>query len=205
MTECLREFFLRLSLLPNEGAPMSMRSTLLSSSLAWVCCAALLAAGCGDDEPETPSNPPPSELEGDWKFGTISFTNFFGDQGQYIGNAGGVAVYFDFNKDGTFKQQVYFNARNYNCVTQTWTEMTGTTTFTGSTFTTHPTKGRYKASDTCNSRNNFDRSMTEDEESSNGRTYTWKFGKFEGNPEDTKTYLMISQDQGQSWNYFLHP
>jgi hypothetical protein len=184
---------------------MSMRSTLLSSSLAWVCCAALLAAGCGDDESDTPSTPPPSELEGDWRFGTISFTNFFGDQGQYIGNAGGVAVSFDFNKDGTFRQQVYINQRNYNCVTQAWTEMTGTTTFDATTFKTHVTKGRYKASDTCNSSFNFDRSMSGDERDSNSRTYTWKFGKNEGNSEDTKTYLMISQDQGQYWNYFLRP
>ncbi|MDC0714728.1 hypothetical protein POL68_40135 [Stigmatella sp. ncwal1] len=182
---------------------MSMRSTLLASSLAWVCCVTLLS-GCSDDE-ETPGTPPPSELEGDWRFGTISFTNFFGDQGQYIGNAGGVAVAFDFDKSGKFKQQVYINQRDYNCVTQTWTEMEGTATFDGATFTTHPSKGRFKASDNCISANNFDRSMTADERENRNVTYTWKFGKFEGNPDDPKTYLMISQDQGQNWNYFQRP
>ncbi|SEU09117.1 hypothetical protein [Stigmatella erecta] len=184
---------------------MSMRSTLRSSSLAWVCCAVLLS-GCGDDETSnTPSTPPPSELEGDWKFGTISFTNFWGDQGQYIGNAGGVAVFFDFDKSGKFKQQVYINQRSYNCVTQTWTEMEGTATFDATTFTAYPTKGRYKASDTCYSSNNFERDMTKAEREDNITTYTWKYGKRDESYDDPKTYLMISQDQGQSWNYFQRP
>ncbi|ADO70855.1 uncharacterized protein STAUR_3063 [Stigmatella aurantiaca DW4/3-1] len=182
---------------------MSMRSTLLASSLVWACCAALLS-GCSDDE-ETPGNPPPSELEGEWKFGTISFTNFYGDQGQYVGNAGTVAVYFDFDKNGKFKQQIYIGQRNYGCLTQVWTEMEGTATFTSTTFTTHPSKGRYKTSDNCTSANNIDRSMTDKEREDRNVLYTWKFGKFEENPEDTKTYLMISQDQGEYWNYFLRP
>ncbi|SEK52514.1 hypothetical protein SAMN05444354_101788 [Stigmatella aurantiaca] len=184
---------------------MSMRSTLLSSSLAWVCCAALLATGCGDDESETPSSPPPSELKGDWKYGTASFTNFFGDQGEYIGSGGGTAVYFDFNEDGTFKQQVYFNIRNGYCVTQSWTEMTGTATFDATTFTTYVTKGRYKASDTCNSSFNFDRSMTEQERKTNSSAHLWTIGKNEINPDDPKTYLKIRKSPSQAWDYFLRP
>jgi len=179
---------------------MRMRSNLLPAALAWVCCAAL--AGCGSDsgggDENTPITPAPQSLVGDWKYGVSSFTNFWGDQGQYYGNAGGVSVFFTFQADGHYKQQVYVNQRNYSCLTETWTESTGTATFDSSSFTIYPTVGRYKASDNCVDRNNFDRAMTDQERQDFVKTFLWKF---DVNPNDGKTYLMVGFDQ-DTWSYF---
>lgn len=195
---------------------MSMRSTLLPAALAWVCCA--LLAGCesnsaggdgggdnggnggggGGGSTNTPRTATPQELVGDWKFGIGSFTNFWGNQGQYYGSGGGTSVFWSFERDGDYKQQVYINRRNYNCLIQTWTETVGTTTFDGNKFTIYPVTGRYKASDSCIDKNNFDRPMTEQERKDFVKSFLWKF---ETNPNDGKTYLMVGFDEN-TWSHF---
>lgn len=190
---------------------MSKRSSLLSAALA-VCCAALLA-GCGSknndgttpeerEKWDTPRSTPPQELKGDWQFGLASFTNFWTDQGAYVGNAGGTSVYFTFEDDGTYKQLVYITQRQYACNLQTWTETKGTVKFEGNKFTVHPQIGRYKASDTCLTTNNFDRAMTDDERKERTETYVWRW---ETNPNDGKTYLMIGWEGTDLWNHFKRP
>jgi hypothetical protein len=186
---------------------MISRSTLLTSALAWVCCVSL-GCGCGsssgnnDNTPNdnTPRTETPSELQGDWKHGVISFTNFWDDQGTYVGNAGGTAVFFQFQKDGRYKQFVYINRRVYNCVTQTWTETNGTTVFEQGKFTVHPTVGHYKASDSCVIQNNFERPMTAQEVKDNVQTFLWKWE----DRDDGKTWLKIGFDES-TWSYFERP
>jgi hypothetical protein len=168
----------------------------------------LALSGCGDDdgagldgngpEPLTPISPAPEELVGDWKFGTISFTNFWSSQGQYIGNGGGTAVRFSIEPDGRYAQQVYLSRRNYGCVMETWTETVGTATFDDGELTIYPTRGRYKASDTCSDANNFDRPMTDQEREDFVKTFLWKF---EVNPLDGETYLMLGFDEN-TWSHF---
>jgi hypothetical protein len=187
---------------------MISRSALLTSALAWVCGVSL-ACGCGSSSgnnnnthnTNTPRTETPAELQGDWKHGVISFTNFWDDQGQYVGNAGGIGVYFTFQKDGSYKQFLYINQRSYNCVTQTWTETNGTTVFEAGKFTVHPTVGHYKASDSCVDRNNFERPMTAQEIKDKVQVYLWKF---ETRADDGKTWLKIGFDE-QTWNYFDQP
>lgn len=186
---------------------MMSRSALWMSVLALMCCASL-GCGCGSSSsaPNTPipSDSPRSEapaaLQGDWKYGVISFTNFWSDQGEYVGNAGGTGVYFQFQKDGTYKQFVYINRRVYNCVTQTWTETNGTAVFEEGKFTVHPVVGHYKASDSCVGQNNFERAMTAQEVKDNVVTFLWKFET----DNYGKTWLKVGHDE-QTWSYFERP
>ena len=141
----------------------------------------------------------PSSVQGDWKFGTISMISFWDDHtGDYLGTAGGVAVFFEFEPNGTYKHYVYVLVRNYGCVTQSWTEMRGTVDFSETTFLATPKQGKFKASDNCNDRYNFQRAMTSAELAERRREYLWKF---EQNPNDGKTYLMVGHD-AQTWSHF---
>jgi hypothetical protein len=184
---------------------MRKRSTLLRAALALASCA--LLAGCGDDgggeapNPDlTPRTQTPQEMVGGWRFGSSSFTNFWGNQSQYHGSGGATSVYWSFERDGGYKQQVYISRRNDSgCLIETWTETVGTTTFDGNKFTIHPVTGRYKAADPCAEKNNFDRPMTDQERKSSVRTYLWKF---ETNPKDGKTYMMVGFDEN-TWTEFL--
>lgn len=182
---------------------MRMHSTLLPAALAWVCCA--LLAGCGDGSSGedanagvTPRTATPQEMVGGWRFGIGSFTNFWGNQGQYYGSGGGTSVYWYFESDGDYKQQVYINRRNSGCLIETWTETVGTTTFNGNKFTIYPVTGRYKAADTCIDKNNFDRPMTAQERKDFVKTFLWKF---ETNPDDGKLYMMVGFDE-ETWSPF---
>ncbi len=182
---------------------MRMRSTLLPAALAWVCCS--LLAGCGSDSGDddgTPDVPPrtatPQEMVGGWRSGSASFTNFWGNQNQYYGSEGGASVYWSFESDGDYKQQVYLNRRTNGCLIETWTETVGTTTFDGNTFTIYPATGRYKAADTCLDKNNFDRPMTAQERRDFVKTYLWKF---ETDPSDGKRYMMVGFDE-RNWSPF---
>jgi hypothetical protein len=170
----------------------------------------ILLAACGGDK--SPSGPAdndsggpepggyvPGSVVGNWKFGTISMLSFWDDHtGDYIGTASGVAVFFIFAPDGRFTELVYVLARNYGCVTQTWTEMEGTVNFGSDTFDAAPKSGRYRASDSCIERNNFERPMNVDELAGAHRTFLWRF---ETNPNDGKTYLMVGHD-ADTWSSF---
>jgi hypothetical protein len=185
----------------------ALRATALLPSLVALLLAACggdnSATGPGDDNPGDPNGQPggrvPSELVGDWKFGTISMLSFWDDHtGDYLGSASGVAVFFTFKPNGRYTQLVYVLARNYGCVTQTWTEMQGAVDFAGGSFETEPTAGRYKASDNCIGRNNFERPMTAGELAGVQRTFLWRF---EANPNDGKRYLMVGHN-ADTWSSF---
>jgi hypothetical protein len=76
--------------------------------------------------------------------------------------------------------------------------MKGTVDFGESTFLATPKQGKYKASDTCNERFNFQRPMTSAELADRRVEYLWKF---EQNPYDGKTYLMVGHDD-ETWSHF---
>lgn len=148
-------------------------------------------AACGDknatgpDDSGTPVTPVPSTLSGEWVYGNISPTNFWNDHtGQYAGNAYGIGVFLDLKPNGRFTQMVYIYTQQYNCATQTWTHMEGTVTVNGSQISFYPTKGNYKASDTCIASHNFQRPMSSSELSAEqGETWAWEIDDSSGQPK----------------------
>jgi hypothetical protein len=171
-----------------------------------LAAAAALSAACADASatgPDGSSGSPdgsgsgsggnvPSSIVGSWKAGTISSLGFWDTHtGDYLGTAGGIAIFFKFQPNGGYTMQLYVMTRSYGCVTEAWTQLQGTVTFDGDgTFVTHPTVGRYKASDNCIARNNFDRAATSAELDGQRLTHYWSF---EVNQTDGKTYLMIGR------------
>lgn len=61
-----------------------------------------------------------------WTLGTISSINFWDEGSTEYRNAGGVVVFFKFNKDATYKFLLYVNSSTATTRDQTWTEVEGT-------------------------------------------------------------------------------
>lgn len=139
----------------------------------------------GPDNPGTPVTDVPANLSGEWVYGMISPTNFWDDHsGQYSGNAYGIGVWLNLQPNGRFTQLVYIYTQQYNCRTQTWTQMEGTVTVSGSQISFYPTKGSYKASDNCVASHNFQRSMSASELSAKqGETWAWEIDTSSGQPK----------------------
>jgi len=63
----------------------------------------------GSDVPDTPRTDVPSELRGNWMFGSFSMTEYWSqDPSEYLGPGVEIAFAFTFNADGTFT--AYFTA-----------------------------------------------------------------------------------------------
>jgi hypothetical protein len=159
-------------------------------SFAIVAIAAAAAAcsdknSTGPDDPGTPSTPVPSQLAGEWMYGTISPSNFWNDHtGQYSGNAYGIGVYLQFKPEGRYSQWVYIYTQQYSCRTQTWTYTEGTVTVSGSQISFYPSKGKYQASDNCVASHNFERPMTASElQAKQGETWGWQIDDSSGQPK----------------------
>jgi hypothetical protein len=60
-----------------------------------------------------------------WTWGTVSSINFHDPYSTEYRNAGGVSVFFKFQKNGTYKSLIYVNASSQNHRDQTWTEVEG--------------------------------------------------------------------------------
>jgi hypothetical protein len=161
----------------------SVRPTWARAALPVV--AALLATACQIEEATGPgdggpTNPPPtsgavpSAVVGNWRYGSVSPTNFYNDHtGAYSGNAYGFSRHYTFDRNGTYKDYVYIYAESYGCRQQNWVEMSGTVQFTGTDFTTTVTSGRFKTVDSCSASNDKDRAMTASERSARSTTSTY--------------------------------
>lgn len=169
-------------------------AALMRRARRWAALAVMgiAAAACGGsdkatgpDNPGTPVSDVPTDLSGEWVYGTISPTNFWNDHtGQYSGNAYGIGVWLDLKPNGHYTQLVYIYTQSYNCRTQTWTEMEGTVVVNGSQISFYPWNGQYKASDNCIASHNFQRSMTSSELSSKqGETWAWQIDESSGQPK----------------------
>lgn len=194
-----------------------MRPLSLSRRASFACVTLTLLtllAGCGGDNSTGPGaggpggdlgdgngDPIPTELVGQWNYGTISPTNFWNDHtGQYVGNAYGVGAWFTFKSRGAYEQFIYIYTQSYSCVTQSWTWLRGEMTVDNDVITFNPTSGVYKAADNCIESHNFRRNMTAEElQAKQGEQWQWYFAE---NPIDHLTYLMMGwAGSGQSY-YF---
>lgn len=180
----MREYMMSARAFPGAWLARARRSSA-------IVMVALLAAACSDknatgpDDFDTPATDVPSQLSGEWMYGMISPTNFWNDHsGQYSGNAYGIGVWLDFTPNGRYTQLVYIYTQQYSCRMQTWTEMEGTVTVSGSQITFYPNAGNYKASDTCVGKNNFQRAMTSSElQAKQGETWAWEIDASSGQPK----------------------
>lgn len=144
----------------------------------------LAACGGGDSTgpgavvDDTPRTDVPSELAGDWLYGSISPTNFWNDHtGTYSGNAYGFSDYVMLEADGSYKRYIYIYTEYYGCRTQSYTYHVGTVTVNGGTITYYPQQGKYKATDNCVASRNFERPMSRDEVvDAQGDAWDWEIG-----------------------------
>jgi len=128
----------------------------------------------------------PSELTGSWVFGLISPTDFYNaSTGEWIDNAYGTAVLFDFKPDGHYTQSILIKTSAYNCRMQVYIYNEGRAEVDGALIKVYPTKGTVRSRDTCNAANNYER--PDDIARKQGDKYGWTFKQH----DDGKTYLLI--------------
>ncbi|MFN8669107.1 MAG: hypothetical protein U0164_18130 [Gemmatimonadaceae bacterium] len=135
----------------------------------------------------------PTELVGTWVYGTISPTTVHDAySGEWIDNAYGTAVLFDFKPNGTYTQSVLISTRAYSCKMQVFVYNEGRAVVEGSVIKVYPTKGSIKARDNCNAANNYDRA--DNIAAKQGNQYGWTFKLH----DDGKTYLLIGVNNDMS-------
>jgi hypothetical protein len=135
----------------------------------------------------------PAELVGNWRWTTISGTNYVDrSTGQITDNAGGMSTGFTFGKDGRYKFNFYIKQRTYGLLTESYTTEEGTVTFQPGTFTVQPTKGHYRGSSTGGRK--VDRPMTKSEMKK--KVYLWRW-----QTKDGQRQLMMGPSE-QSLSHF---
>ncbi|MEK6481983.1 hypothetical protein WJR50_30865 [Catalinimonas sp. 4WD22] len=159
------------------------------------CFFAVFTTGCKDEDTQSeqwddsPRTDVPNELTNAiWQVGSISFGNFWGDQGEYVGAGHDGAIRYYFKEDGTYELYSYISVRSYNCLTQSYTYVKGTVEVKGDKITFHPIEGKYKGADNCVSSYNFERPVKEDEKENFAKTYQWEVS--EGNDGEDHLYML---------------
>ena len=132
-----------------------------------ISCLLLLAtlSSCKKDNPvpspitdPTPTSYVPSEVLGQWLYGTFSMSEFWSYDGSYLGNAFELSVAFTFSADGHYEQFVASSVNNYGCRSDGFSYFKGTVNFYESdSFTVHPTEGNFRGFYNCTPQYNFNR------------------------------------------------
>src|SRR5262245_28991330 len=141
--------------------------------------------------PTTPSGSPvPSQLVGGWVYGMRwPASDGYACTGQWLDNAYGTSVMFEFASNGTYRQSLLIKTSVYSCKMQVFIYNEGKAIFDATTIKTYPTKGTVVAHDTCTAANNYTR--PDDIAAKQGQRYTWRFGKNADSASDPQTYLIL--------------
>jgi hypothetical protein len=164
----------------NFGASRVRAAALViaATSLLAACGGGDSATGPDPVDDSTPRTDVPSQLAGNWMYGSISPTNFWDDHtGQYSGNAYGFSDYVILSGNGTYERYIYIYTQYYSCRTQAYTVHRGTVTVSASAIAYYPQRGKYKVTDTCVSSRNYERNMTSEEvHDAQGESWDWELG-----------------------------
>ncbi len=120
--------------------------------------------------------------------------------GQWLDNAYGTSVMFEFAPNGTYRQTLLIKTSAYSCRMQVYIYNEGRAVFDGDTIRTYPTGGTIKSMDSCNAHNNYTRPDAID--GKQGQKYGWHFGRNASNADDPQTYLILGVGEQQTPAYF---
>lgn len=130
-----------------------------------------------------------------WTWGTVSSINFHDPYSTEYRNAGGVSVFFKFNKNGAYRSLIYINASSQTHRDQTWTEVEGKFTIgeivlsdgkTHKTFKLNPVKGTDKI--LTNTQNKTTNISKQDLETRGNLSATFAFSRY---VKDNRQFLDI--------------
>lgn len=122
----------------------------------------------------------PTEMVGEWRWGTINPTTFHDSStGAYLGHGGGISMYFTFKADGSYHKYFYYeNSPTAGWTTKVWSESEGKIVVEGDTFTLKATKGHYLSQDNRVAKYNINRDMTAEDLKNEAKSkYRWSMGK----------------------------
>lgn len=185
-------------------APVLRRALAITTVLLATTLTACGAEAGATEPPPAPGggngDPFPAQLQGTWVFGIISPTNFHDAYtGQWLSNAYGTSVMFEFAPDGRYKQSILIYTSAYSCKTQVFIYNEGRAEVDGDVIKVYPTKGTVRAQDNCVVANNYNR--PDNIAAKQGSQYGWTFKLH----DDGKTYLLIGVNNDMSNpSYFRH-
>ena len=186
----------------SASTPAVRRSIAVTTLLL---AGALAACGAEATATEPPAgggsgDPFPAQLQGTWIYGIISPTNFYDAYtGQWLSNAYGTSVLFEFATEGKYNQSIHIATSAYSSRMQVFIYNEGRAVVEGNTIKVYPTKGTVRSQDNCVVKNNYNR--PDDIASKQGSVYGWTFKLH----DDGKTYLLIGPNNDMTNpSYFRH-
>jgi hypothetical protein len=185
----------------SASTPAVRRSLALSTLFVASSLAACGAEATATEPPAGGSGDPfPAQLQGSWIYGVISPTNFHDAYtGEWLSNAYGTSVLFEFAPDGRYKQSILIYTSAYACRMQVFIYNEGRAEVQGDVIKVFPTKGTIRSQDDCVVANNYQR--PDNIASRQGSVYGWTFKLH----DDGKTYLLIGPNNDMSSpSFFRH-
>lgn len=140
----------------------------------------------------------PAGVQGRWVSATTSATNYWDDNGVFLGNGSGSGQLYEFDGRGNYKYYMVMEVRTYGMVSKVRTNCSGTVAFNGDTFSVKPSKGHYHSEMGSKV---TDRPMNGEDLSRQAGTYHWRLE----NRPDGKTHFVVPFDDGSSHDFVPAP
>ncbi|PYE50471.1 hypothetical protein [Deinococcus yavapaiensis] len=120
----------------------------------------------------------PTALVGSWVYSQGSSTTYVNTATGATSDPGGIALYYQFNADGTYGYAYRESVTNYNCTTTFTVYKAGRLQVNGNKLVLQPTQGQATYIATCSPSLNSDRALRSDELRDD--PYTWSLAKDNG-------------------------
>lgn len=144
---------------------------MLPLILLAACSQANLGANPGSPgNPAQPGTPVPTELQGEWRYGTISSINYYDPATGAWGSPSGTGIYFTLSSDGNYERSSLLQVSSYGCESYVFVWEVGTVAVTDSQITFQPSQSAVK-SQQCSADNTSETRNTVEPE-----TFGWTVG-----------------------------
>lgn len=149
-------------------------------TLTRLCLLVLLTllAACGQGgpgmgpapAPALSGTPVPAELQGDWRYGTVSSVSYYDPTTGSWAQPSGTGIYFTLSPDGRYERSSLLQITTYSCESYVFIWEVGTVAISGNQITFQPAQSAVK-SQQCSPDNSSETHNTVEPES-----FTWSVG-----------------------------
>lgn len=147
----------------------------------------VLLVACGQanlgGNPALPGTPVPPELQGEWRYGTLSSIDYYDPTTGAWASPSGTGIYFTLGADGSYERSSLLQITTYSCESYVFIWEVGTVSVSGNSLTFQPAQSAVK-SQNCSPDNTAETFNTVTPE-----TFTWSLAPDEyGDTVLTLTY-----------------
>lgn len=147
--------------------------------------------GGGPAGPALPGTPVPVELQGEWRYGSISSVNYYDPATGAWGAPSGTGIYFTLSPDGNYERSSLLQVTTYSCESYVFIWEVGTVAVAASQITFQPSQSAVKSQQCSADHTSETRNTVEPE------TFAWSVG-----PDDYgETLLTLTYANGEEAHY----